>query len=254
MSNEINRAIIAFFLIVILYFSLTGCTAVGFGLGHYLDSKAPEISIDPNSELSKLKPGKTIFINMNDGSIVSGEYLGISSINDKEYEARFENIYQLYSDKYNLPAICDTITIYLKPAKTEIHMKRLFLGFEIKKNKNVDRAFLRYKFTKSPANEKIGIDRIYKIITEDKKEVLASELEDFITTGGLADVTSIILSNNEGIQEISLKQIKEILTHPEKKYTRIYSAIGLVADAIVYVSIRPAPESSKTRINPQEGG
>jgi hypothetical protein len=145
-------------------------------------------------------------------------------------------------DETQLPAIGDTVTINLKPVKDKINMERVFCGFNFKSTDNGRRAYLKYKYTRSNAFEEIDVRRIHSIVKPDKYEINSGEIESFIASGGLANVTSISLSNKDGNHKIAIKDIDVITLKPEKKMTKILAAAGLVSDLIIFMIIKAPSE------------
>ncbi|MCF7810610.1 hypothetical protein K9N50_06445 [bacterium] len=221
---------------------INGCTAVGLGTGLILDSRAEPVRLNPLLDLDYIEKGKQITVILRSGEAYSGKYDGMGVVDQNEYRVNYAVILQNVKTEIQLPAIGDTVIIYLKPVKDKINMKRVFCGFSFKSTTNGRRAYLKYKYTRSNAFEEIDIRRIHSIVKLGKYEIFSGKVESFIVSGGLSNVTSISIYEKGKLRKISVKDIDVITLKPEKKMTKILSAAGFVCDLIIFMIIKAPNE------------
>ena len=231
------------FPLLIIALTSSGCSVIGVGVGSIIDSKSPHIRINPLNELEKIESGERITVVMKEGGEIKGEYGGIAAVeNDDMYIVCYADVLKRNADKIHLPAIGDTLTIYLKPAKNKVYMERIFLGFDFKSDPNHSKKYLKYKYLSTPAVEDINLEFVHKIVAKSGDEIKINEVCDFISSGGLNDVTALILKTRNGNHNIALSSINIITQKPERKMTRILGVVGLVADMIVYAILKTTSE------------
>lgn len=227
-----------------LFFMLNGCTAVGYGVGSYWDSRSSRIRIDPRKNLGELKSGKRVSVLLKDGRQFQGKYTGIGIVDDEEYLSRYTEILRRNLGSIYLPAIGDTLTIFMHPAKGMVHKKRIFQGFDFDFNSSNHDINLRTQYIQSSAKEPLSLERIHRIAVNDRNEVTGSEIEDFVSRGGLFDLKAIEFMNAGNQHKVALADIDAITLRPAQKMTRLLCVIGFLSDMIIYTITRPAPKNS----------
>jgi len=250
MTRKISITCIGVALLSFLLFLINGCTVIGFGVGAFIDSRAKQISLDPHNDLDSLDLGKHVSVYFNDGESIKGEYKGIAIIDDDAYPNRYAEIRKQSPENLNLPTIGDTLSIYLKPAKDKVNMERVFLGFDFSQDPKNLKTFLNYRYTRSPARDRIDLDLIHTIIDRNECEINVAEVDSFIQRGGLNDATAIALKVKGKEQKIALNDIEAITLKPDGKMTKIFGAMGVVTDLVIYFLLKPSSENTAST----EGG
>jgi hypothetical protein len=225
-------------------FLIDGCTVIGFGVGSFIDSRAKQITLDPLKDLDSLEIGKNIMVQLKDGDAVKGEYRGIRTIDDDAYPNRYAEIRKQNPENLNLPAIGDTLTIYMKPAKDKVNLERIFLGLDFSEDPKNLNTFLNYRYTRSPAKDRINLDLIHTIIDRNDREINIAEVDSFIRRGGLSDVTAVALKMKGNEEKIAVNDIETITLKPEGKMSKIFGAMGLVTDLAIYFLLKPSSENT----------
>jgi hypothetical protein len=244
MSRKTSITCIGVALLSCLLFLTNGCTVIGFGVGAFVDSRAKQIMLDPLNDLDSLEIGKNIIVQLKDGDAVKGEYKGIRIIDDDAYANRYAEIQKQNPENLNLPAIGDTLTIYMKPAKDKVNLERIFLGLDFSEDPKNLQTFLNYRYTRSPAKDRINLDLIHTIIDRNDREINIAEIDSFIHRGGLSDVTAVALKMKSDERKIAVNNIETIELKPDGKMSKIFGAMGLVTDLVIYLQLKPASENT----------
>ncbi len=229
---------------ILMVFMINGCTLIGFGVGTYIDSRSEneETSIRENPDA--LKAGEHIRVTLKDGSILEGRYSGIEVIGKDEYPERYAEIRLRNSGNIKLPAIGDTITIYLKPERNKVHKNLIFTGFIFHTTEDGRESFIRGKYLQSHFDDQVNLKRICRIIDNHGHETDIDKVREFAASGGMDHITSIVLTNKMGNNKIPLDDIELITLKSQKRMAKFFAAAGLVADVIILFIISPKPESS----------
>jgi len=230
---------------------ISGCTAIGLGVGVYLDSRTEAVIINPLHDLDTIEEGEQITVTLKGGYEYQGEYDGLGVVDDDEYRVSYEKFRRNITDGLQLPAIGDMITIYLKPARDSVNKERVFLGFNFKASPDGRKTYLKYKYKLSNETELMNLRRIHSIVKPGEYEINPQTIDDFIVSGGLTDVMAINLRNNAGDNKIAVKDIDYITLKSERNMTKILGAVGFVSDLIIYMIIKPPSEETGT---PAGGG
>lgn len=131
-----------FLIIAVVTLLLSSCSssalwvlppAVTTGLGALHDARTPDVGDTLlGKEAEKIKPGSQIIVILQDGTYVSGEFLGIDSILNEKYDEEYAEIQKQIPEGSFLPSTGDTITLSVKSEdpheKGEYVVK--FLGFD----------------------------------------------------------------------------------------------------------------------------
>ena len=241
-----NRAVQAL-ICISLFIMINGCTVIGFGIGSFIDSRKPDIRFDPACDLEKLELRQRITVVLKEGGRIKGEFAGIGTIDNEDlYAARYADMMKRITSRPELPEIDDTITVYMKPAKNKVYMERIFQGFALSSNPGGRKIYLKYGYRRSKALETVNLDLVHAIADASGQRYSIDEMEDFITAGGLNDLTVLVLKNRANIQKIELNSIDTITKRPEGKMAKILGIAGLVTDLVIYAIMRPTSEKGSS--------
>jgi hypothetical protein len=127
MKGKISTKISLLAIFTVLLF-LDNCTVLLTAIGTTEDRITPDIADTVSvNELEKIRVGSQVIVNLKDGTIVEGEYVGIYTIpNEKDAEKYAVTQKQMPEGSF-LPSIGDTITVSTKVV-TESNIK--FYGFD----------------------------------------------------------------------------------------------------------------------------
>ena len=221
-------------ILVLLILSITGCTVVGYGVGAFADSKSEKKVVSVRKIPDAVKTGDYIYVTLSNGAVFEGEYSGMEVISDDEYLERYREIRLQNSENIRLPAIGDTLTIFLKPARIKVHKIRTFNGFVTQSTKYGRESLIRGKYLKSQKDERIYLNRICRITDNRGNETDLDRLNEFIASGGMDKLTSIVLKHRKGYHRIPSDNIREVRLKPKKRFASIAAAAGLIVDIFIY--------------------
>ena len=87
---------ISLLLTLVFVLCLNNCTATLAMIGQAEDKRTPDIAEEvPGREAKRIKSGSEVIVNLKDGTIVEGKYLGIDSIPNEEYTEKQSEIHEL---------------------------------------------------------------------------------------------------------------------------------------------------------------
>ena len=227
----IGFKIFAVFLIFIL---LNGCTAIGFGIGYYIDMQAKGIDIPFHSGLDSLDFKDEIQITLQDGSIKQGKFCGLSAVSDEEFLNYYPEIRTEDLRGFSLPEIGDTLTIYLKPAESQESEPLLFDRFTLRSFESGNHTYLKVRYFSDVAAETINLNQIHKITDQSGNDIDIDDLNSFIHEGGLNSVTCLNLTDKYTRQKIRVVDIQNIRLFPKQNAVTNYTGIGLVLDLVIW--------------------
>jgi hypothetical protein len=112
--------------------ALSGCTLIGFGLGSAIDSSSkrtfgPQAFAPESAGRDTLKQGTKLKLNLRDGEVVEGKYLGVERLPADEYAQIYDDARERYELQTALPEPGDTVTLALVTGRV---LEGEFLGFE----------------------------------------------------------------------------------------------------------------------------
>jgi hypothetical protein len=103
-----------------------GCTLIGLGVGAAIDSSQPDYTRIPGWDVSEIKTGKRIILNLHDGKVVAGKFQGLGKMSEVLYQSRYKIARQEITG-VELPVISEKITVVDKNSR---RLDYLFRGFE----------------------------------------------------------------------------------------------------------------------------
>lgn len=112
--------------------ALSSCTLVGYGLGSAIDGSSkrtfgPEVFTPEGAARDTLKQGTKLTLNLRDGEVVEGKYLGVALLPAEDYSQVYAGARERYELQAALPEPGDTVTLALVSGRV---LKGEFLGFE----------------------------------------------------------------------------------------------------------------------------
>lgn len=112
--------------------ALSGCTLIGYGLGSAIDSSSkrtfgPEVFAPESAGRDTLKSGTKLKLNLRDGEVVEGKYLGVERLPAEEYAQVYAGARERYQLQSALPEPGDTVTLALVTGRV---LEGELLGFE----------------------------------------------------------------------------------------------------------------------------
>ncbi len=226
---------------------VSGCTVIGFGLGSYMDSKADGTNYAFQNGLDSLDFKDELLITLKDGSVNKGRFSGVSAVSNEEFDSFYTQLCFENRNNIFLPAIGDTLTIHLKPSRSKEYKVRLFDGFTFKSFDSGNQTFLKVRYIKTGANEYIDMRGIHKITDFEGEEINLKSLNNFIHSGGLNNLTTLILMDKYTRLNIRMVDIQNIKVAPKQRAAPVFTGLGLVLDIAILAIIRPAPENSSSR-------
>lgn len=106
--------------------AVCGCTVVGYGIGAAIDAGNPR-SFELQHIEEKIRRGQRIKLRLKDGTDVSGKYLGAEGVRSPEYVVRYEKARQALATELPLPALGDSVAVFLARGEKRIGE---FRGFD----------------------------------------------------------------------------------------------------------------------------
>lgn len=232
--------LISIFAIVLI----NGCTAVGFGVGYFVDSKAEYVDYPLQHGLDSLEFKDELLITLKNGSTQKGKFSGVTVVDPDEYAVLYEELRAECQSSFSLPALGDTLTIYLKPERNKEYKERLFDGFMFSSFESGRQTLIKARYFKGQSSENVNLNRIFRITNSSGIETDVGELERFIASGGLNSITALVLSDKHSRQKVRLVDIEDVKIIPKKKAAVLFAGLGLVVDIAILAITRPAPENS----------
>jgi len=227
---------ISFLLILIVVLYSNSCTVM-FGLiGNTEDRTTPDVADTVTvSELEKIKVGSQVIINLKDESIISGKYLGIDSIPNKEYAEKYVELQKQMPEGSFLPSIGDTISCVTEYGRND-DIK--FLGFI---ENNIVLSFIQFH-----KPEKLRLEHLIKIMDKHGNETEGETVRNLMAEGKIPVLFLSRISIKEHIEQkdvhgedidsivgkklIYINDIDRIQTKAVKQTTRNLAITGCIID------------------------
>lgn len=222
-------------LVILLLFLVNGCTLIGYGVGAFADSRSAHKEISDWKNLDTLNIGEQVSVKLKAGQILEGEYAGVEVVTDDDYAKRYEEIRFQNSENIRLPAIGDTLTIYIKPARDKVHKNRIFAGLLVQSTDDGRESLLKSKYIQTGFDDQDNLKRICRIVDNHGNETEVDEVGKFVASGGLDHLTCLVINHKKGSDKVPLDDIELITVTPPKKMTKVLAAAGFVADAMIYL-------------------
>jgi hypothetical protein len=112
-------------ILVMVSSAVCGCTVVGYGIGATIDAGDPR-SFELQHIEEKIRRGQRIKLRLKDGTDVSGKYLGAEGVQSSDYVVRYEKAREALATELPLPALGDSVAVFLARGEKRIGEFRVF--------------------------------------------------------------------------------------------------------------------------------
>ena len=238
MKGKISQKI-SLLLTLVFVICLNNCTATLAMIGQAEDRRTPDIAETiPGMEAGKIKSGSKVIVNLEDGAMLEGKYVGVDSIPNEKYDEEYAKLQKQMPEGSFLPAEGDTIKVsseYIADDnvrfsgldKENIILSPLDINsptkFELKHLENI---------ADKNGNKTDG-QTIRNLISEGKfpcKFLSGISIKDYKY---LKDTIGEEANSIKGKKFISLKDIHQIQIKSKKHATRNLLILGSVLDLLI---------------------
>jgi hypothetical protein len=113
-------------ILLIVSSAVCGCSVVGYSIGSAIDAGNPR-SFKPQHVEEMIRRGQRIKLRLVDGTEVSGKYLGAEGVQSPDYVVRYEKAREALATELPLPALGDSVAVFLARGEKRIGE---FRGFD----------------------------------------------------------------------------------------------------------------------------
>jgi hypothetical protein len=219
--------IIGIAMAVIMILNLSGCTAIGFGIGSEIDNNKPDYGPVNEGKLDEVGHGRKIVVELNDSTRVLGKFVGLVKDTGDDYRQRYSRIRAELAQNIYLPPIGDTVDFRYASGSS---LKGIFEGFD-------------QKFPCSPCSTYVSI-RPWSDegLTREKLQFLPylrKALGDSAETVGICRLiregkiplmSRITIVNADKLENYSLEKVKKVQLKNGKSAKWIGLGLGLAID------------------------
>jgi len=234
---KISRYFFCLLFLPLFTILIDGCSVYGYKYGRELDSQVDETEFMSYENFTLPEIGDGVIIKLTNGRFLKGRYSGISEVESEGYPTRYAEMRDINSSIISLPAIGDTISIFIKPAKSKESKDRIFTGFKFKTLEAVSETTLTSRHISDSTSEDDDLKSVLSIIDKNGIETNGDELQSFIANQGMNQITAIVLEAQYGLDRIPLDEIDLIATKPVTNRAPLFAALGLVIDIPVFAVI-----------------
>jgi hypothetical protein len=208
--------------VVAVTVQLSGCSLIGLGIGAISDASKPdEVSI-PGWKLETVKPGSEVTLILRDGERISGMYVGTAAVPTADYAARYAECRSRLQKGDLLPALNDSITIFLTNGE---RLKRRFAGF--------DAQHLLVTWQGRPEPARLALKAVRAIQDSQGHLLKAETVSELMASGQIPLTSQMVVQTSEGKTTLPLEQVQMVQV-PAKKHGKLTGfLIGATVDAIV---------------------
>ncbi len=218
--NVITRILAA--AIMLLCF-ISGCSAIGLGIGIAADKATPNRSERKVSDWEAEFPDEKVIIVSKDSITSEGELKGISQMNQYYYSVAYEDHRIQIKHLTDFPRFGEIITVFdYKNRQT----KYVFRGMDyqnilvgaIKEERNIEIAYIHFT----------------KIIKEDGSAITSDTIRAVVENGGMPALSVFVIETKSGIVSIPGMDIAKIYSVNKKNKKMAGLVLGLALDITFY--------------------
>jgi hypothetical protein len=231
------KSVISLSIIVLSVLYLSNCTVLFASVGRVEDSRTPDIAKRiPGWEAKQIKSGSEIIVNLKDETMSGGEYLGIDSFPNENFDEEYAELQKQMPEGTFLPSKGDTIKV---SSELITYDNLKFLGFDngriiissLDRNNAVKLELENLENITDNYGNKTEGEAIRNLISEGRfpdlffSGIYIKEYQYWKDTRGEA-------ANNDEVKRlIYLNDIEQIQIKSKKNATRNLAITGFLLDA-----------------------
>jgi hypothetical protein len=232
--NSIKEFLSILLLVSIIILLLNSCSVIGFLAGAVSDSNKPDSTVFYVPNLSEIKNGTPIKVDLKNGNRMAGYYLGYMHFDLIDYKKYYDDFLKTLPSDSLLPGIGE----YVKIIKTDrIIDEELFLGF------SADKLHLLHL---DRTDSSIQINNINKIMVTYKNIYSINTIKEFISRPDfplyapekINTERKVGIECDDGNEYFLPKEIDKIWVIPKKNKMQQGFFIGAVIDGLVFIIIK----------------
>ncbi|UCC43359.1 MAG: hypothetical protein JSU65_09445 [Candidatus Zixiibacteriota bacterium] len=238
-------------ILMIASVQLTGCSAIGYGVGRGLDNLGGDYINKPPCALESVKEGADVRVITVSDSICEGRFGGIEQSKQHEYAIRYATFQRdLLAANTGSPGIGDKSVVYLNSGDS---MSGSFSGFDLLfgvNRRQPDRKRAGYtsigrcKEVYCGAIHSTGDSLPDRVLLQDLKyivskdgDTLSGERLDYLAHSGLLPLRStVVVQQDELKSRIPIEQVSRVECRKKKQARWVLLGLGAVFDAIIIVA------------------
>jgi hypothetical protein len=208
--------------IVSSIFLLSGCTAIGFGIGAIIDSNKSDYDTIPVWHAASIERGKDITIVKKSGEVVKGKYIGLDTVATSQYAQSYDEIREKYQKDIALPVVGDSISFsVLKPAN---EYRGEFLGF--------DYPYLWVRLTgiRGIVSQKIDMTNLGRITDKNGNLIETGKIKNLFSEWKLPTESRVTVKTDADITHIPTAMVARIEIPNAKDATLRGLVLGALCD------------------------
>jgi hypothetical protein len=224
-NRAIGRSIVHLGTVLAICF-LSGCSAIGLGVGSSIDNATPKYSPLKQGELINIKKGKKLIIDLNDSTEISGKYDGLEKINSIEYEKKYRYAQASLAGIVPFPQTGDSISAYYKSGAA---ITGVFVGFDQEPPCYPCSTMIKIQ---SAAGDYIGQEKlIYLPYIKSAGDSIDTRIWcDLIGQYKIPMMSQLAVNDSNNIRFLPLESIENIQVENRRKKALTYGLIGLTVD------------------------
>jgi len=217
-----------FFTLMVIIFTtlcLNSCSVFGFVIGAHSDSRRPDSTVIPVSQLSNIKPGDAIKIDLQNRKRIDGYYLGYALYSLNSYKKNYDTFLKNISEDKFMPSIGERIII---TTANQAMQEGTLLGFDFDKllimQKDRSYSGLMLNIIEEISNDKGSIYPIETI-----KELIYNQKLPLLSEKKIKLKPEVGIQDEYDIRFYSPQEIERIWYFPNKNR----KISGLVTGALI---------------------
>jgi small nuclear ribonucleoprotein (snRNP)-like protein len=238
MKGKISSKI-SLLLTLVFVICLNNCTATLAMIGQAEDKRTPDIAETiPGMEAEKIKSGSEVIVNLKDGAMIEGKYVGVDSITNEQYDEEYAELQKQMPEGSFLPTKGDTIK-----ASSE------FITNDNVKFSGLDKKYIILSPLDINSPTKFELKHLENITDKDGNKTDGKTIRNLISEGKFPSkfLSGILIKDYKYLKDtigeeahsikgkkfISLKDIDQIQIKSKKHATRNLLMLGFVLDALI---------------------
>ncbi len=213
-----------FFLVVIL---TTACTVLGVMYGASSDKDAPYRMHLMGWEADSVEYGKRVNIYTVDDSVLIGKFVGVETLNEEAYTARYDTFRERMQDQEWLPVPGEEIRLQLKKYKEPFVFK--FKGFQ--------HDYVIVKRLDNNQDRRAHVTSIECILDRNQHRLPGETINQWMSASEIPYLSQVVIQCGDDMFQIPVEKVTHIDAFNDKRVSGLLTGltIGLIIDASLII-------------------
>jgi hypothetical protein len=227
-------------------FYINGCTLIGMGIGALADSKSKKTYA--GWEIAEIKPGKEVTLYLRDGTVLTGDYMGITQVAETVYAQNYSRFCESCPAVQNLPHLDDKVTIFLNDGKMAAGS---FAGFDCRFDNALADPCIAIRDSIGMMPRTAAIYNISAVKSDAGDSLDIRGLAEMMNRGAIPVITAASLKMGSRYKDVSIEKIVMVKTKGSHSGLTAGLVIGAIIDGAILIAAsrsnepepRPEPDN-----------